>query len=567
MTDYYPLISRAVASLSKNTGEARRTIYERARSALVDQLRGLDPPLPESEITRQRLALEESIRKVESEAARRPRTDPRRASLITPGRPPTDVAVKQDESTRELAEDREATRRRPAPRFGPAGVGAEDNRGSAESASARRLGDTNKAPQHDDAAADTGKSRRSGVGLGSAGRKSDRVAPPPVPAARPQSEGNPPRSLRSPRAPSDRAPLADTGLKGFRDEMVEAETLGEATALAAKSARRAYLAPPSEAEDHDRSDAPAMRSMLRESSNRLGRGAGRNSFAGDAQEAFGETVEPDQAPEPEEIAVPAARRRRSTWRGLVAAALAVIVVLGLGAAGYWQRDRLKSLMVRSSAPPIQQQETPKVQTKIPDRVTQGTSTTAPTASPDQSGAAAVAQRVVLYEEDPGDPQGKRYVGSVTWRTEAAPPSPGQPPEMAVRANLEIPERRMNMTMSVHRNTDKALPASHTIELVFNLPPDFPYGGISNVPGVLMKQAEQTRGAPLAGLAVKVTAGFFLLGLSSAESDMQRNLQLLKERSWFDIPIVYGNGRRAILAVEKGTPGERAFNEAFTAWGE
>ena len=29
----------------------------------------------------------------------------------------------------------------------------------------------------------------------------------------------------------------------------------------------------------------------------------------------------------------------------------------------------------------------------------------------------------------------------------------------------------------------------------------------------MKQAEQTRGAPLAGLAVKVTTGFFLIGLS------------------------------------------------------
>ena len=42
-------------------------------------------------------------------------------------------------------------------------------------------------------------------------------------------------------------------------------------------------------------------------------------------------------------------------------------------------------------------------------------------------------------------------------------------------------------------------------------------------------------------------------------------QLLKERAWFDIPIVYNNGRRAILAVEKGNPGERAFNDAFAMW--
>ncbi len=41
--------------------------------------------------------------------------------------------------------------------------------------------------------------------------------------------------------------------------------------------------------------------------------------------------------------------------------------------------------------------------------------------------------------------------------------------------------------------------------------------------------------------------------------------MLKERGWFDIPVVYSNKRRAILAVEKGTPGDRAFAEAFAAW--
>ncbi len=81
----------------------------------------------------------------------------------------------------------------------------------------------------------------------------------------------------------------------------------------------------------------------------------------------------------------------------------------------------------------------------------------------------------------------------------------------------------------------------------------------------MKQAEQTRGIPLAGLAVKVTTGFFLIGLSAVDADVQRNVQLLKERAWFDVPVVYNNGRRAILAMEKGTPGERAFEQAFAAW--
>jgi hypothetical protein len=173
--------------------------------------------------------------------------------------------------------------------------------------------------------------------------------------------------------------------------------------------------------------------------------------------------------------------------------------------------------------------------------------------------------VVLYEEDPNDPSGKRFVGSAVWRTETVTPGPGQSPELAVRADIDVPERKLTMQVTIRRNTDKSLPASHTVEIQFKTPADFPSGGISNVPGILMKQAEQTRGVPLAGLAVKVTNGFFLIGLSSADSDRERNLQLLKERAWFDIPVVYNNNRRAILAVEKGTPGDRAFAEAFKVW--
>ena len=146
------------------------------------------------------------------------------------------------------------------------------------------------------------------------------------------------------------------------------------------------------------------------------------------------------------------------------------------------------------------------------------------------------------------------------------PEPGVPPDMAVRADIEIPERRIIMTLLIRRNTKQMQQAtSHTIEITFNPRTDFPFGGISNVPGVLMKQAEQTRGSPLGGAAVKITSNYFLIGLSAVETDTQRNMQLLKERSWFDIPIVYKNGRRAILAIEKGTSGERALEEAFKAW--
>jgi hypothetical protein len=165
-------------------------------------------------------------------------------------------------------------------------------------------------------------------------------------------------------------------------------------------------------------------------------------------------------------------------------------------------------------------------------------------------------------KDFGDVVGEVGAATAKATQTAVSPASGFEPEPAVRADVEILERRMTVTWSLRRNTDKALAASHTIEITFNLPADFPGGGIANVPGILMKQAEQARGTPLSGLAVKVTNGFFLIGLSAVDTDVRHNVQLLKERSWFDIPIVYANGGRATLAMEKGAPGDHAFAEIF-----
>src|SRR3974390_3232465 len=86
MADYYPLIARAIAGLDPNApGESRRALYERARAALIAQLRNVQPPLSESEITRERRAREEAVRKVESEAAQRARDASRGASAARAG--------------------------------------------------------------------------------------------------------------------------------------------------------------------------------------------------------------------------------------------------------------------------------------------------------------------------------------------------------------------------------------------------------------------------------------------------------------------------------------------------
>ena len=178
---------------------------------------------------------------------------------------------------------------------------------------------------------------------------------------------------------------------------------------------------------------------------------------------------------------------------------------------------------------------------------------------------SAAQKVAFYEEDQGNAAGKQYGGTVVWRTDSISRGPGLAPQVTLRADIEIPERQMSVRWSLRTNEIKALSASHTVELMFKLPADFPHGGISNIPGLLMKEAESSRGVPLAGLGVQAAPNLFLIALSTAEVDVERNIQLLKERSWFDIPVAFDDGRRAIIAVEKGASGERAFSEAFAAW--
>jgi Caspase domain len=186
-----------------------------------------------------------------------------------------------------------------------------------------------------------------------------------------------------------------------------------------------------------------------------------------------------------------------------------------------------------------------------------------TSAPKALGGAG--ERVVLYDEDPSDPKGKNYEGSVIWHTEQTKASGAQKADRMVRGDIEIPGRNLKLVFTLRRNSDPALPASHTGELTFTVPPGFPSRGIATVPGILMKTKEDVRGTPLAGLAVKVTDDMFLVGLSNVDADRQRNIQLLKEREWFDIPLVYTNQRRAILAIAKGVTGERAFADAFAAW--
>ncbi|WP_341988147.1 hypothetical protein [Azorhizobium sp. AG788] len=449
MADYYPLLVRAISGLAQNTGETRKIVFDRARAALLKQLRSVDPPLPEGEIGRERLGLEEAIRRVEADYAGE--TPPAPAPEPAP-RPP------RPEPRREAAPHAPLTPRR------------------------EHIGDDVTEARMPD------------------GRLSfSRAAPAPQPVP-------------------DLTEAADT--------TPDPE-------------------PASEEADTDTVRRPRI-------------GASKVRSRSDARSAADEDA-------------------GSPWKRIAVFLLLAVLIFGGIALAVVKRDAIAALFGSSApqtaatAPTIPVPAAPE-QAKSSDRVAQAAGDPsrrpAPAPTSPRNPNAATTQRAFLYEESQGNTQAlQQFEGTVTWKTETVNGGPGQPPDIGIRADIQIPERKIGVSFTLRRNLDQTLPASHTIEISFNLPADFPYGGISNVPGVRVKQTEQAQGAPLAGLSVRVSPTYFLVGLSAVPVDRQRNLQLLQTRPWIDIPIVYTNNKRAILAFEKGPVGEQAFQDAFSAWGE
>ena len=67
MADYQSVLTRAVAKLpDASSADMRRAIYDRAREAMLTHLRGLHPRMPESDITREEIALNQAIALVEA---------------------------------------------------------------------------------------------------------------------------------------------------------------------------------------------------------------------------------------------------------------------------------------------------------------------------------------------------------------------------------------------------------------------------------------------------------------------------------------------------------------------
>ncbi len=172
----------------------------------------------------------------------------------------------------------------------------------------------------------------------------------------------------------------------------------------------------------------------------------------------------------------------------------------------------------------------------------------------------VGQRAIYYEQGANGTPGAVQEGAISW-TQITQPD-GAP---AIQAKIDVPERNVAVTMTMSRNLDDALPASHLIEINFDSGGAISDAQIERIPALVVKPNEQARGQPLTGAAVPVTEQLFWIALSSDSEQETQNLSLMRDGAWFDMPILFKDGTRALITFEKGIPGDQVFETVLASW--
>ena len=176
----------------------------------------------------------------------------------------------------------------------------------------------------------------------------------------------------------------------------------------------------------------------------------------------------------------------------------------------------------------------------------------------------VAARAAMLVAVGSDPQKPAIsLGSVVWST--VPAIAGQPSTVGVKADADIPDLKMRVSMILRKNADPSLPASHTIDLRVAFDDGAQIKGIKDMRVPLMRRDDPPAQDSLLGVRVKISDGYFLVGLNRADADAARNVQLIADRGWFDVPLLLDDDRIAKLTFEKGADGERIVADALAAW--
>ena len=268
---------------------------------------------------------------------------------------------------------------------------------------------------------------------------------------------------------------------------------------------------------------------------------------------------------------PASNRSGGLRRfAILAGALAAVVVLVAGAA--WKlRDRPEDLAkLAPSSHKADQQAGGKIEQRVGAAAPQPASPPAAAppvnpAPPAPAQSVPIAYRAALLIQASSEPGGvKTYVGAVIWRRDSVNAGPSQQLTPVIRADIDVPDAGLKASMTIEKNDDATLSASHTMTIRFDPAANSIIGKIRAVNVPEMRRDDAPRGAPLQGMEVDVAPNLFLVGLYSASST--QNIEMIRNMAWFDIPMSLADGRIAKVTFEKGAVGTQIIDDVFTAWG-
>ncbi|MCP1200102.1 hypothetical protein [Notoacmeibacter sp. MSK16QG-6] len=180
-------------------------------------------------------------------------------------------------------------------------------------------------------------------------------------------------------------------------------------------------------------------------------------------------------------------------------------------------------------------------------------------------AVQVGQRAIYSEERTANEQLRRLQGSVVWSRVEEQPGPNMEDEPALRADLYIPDTGTSLRLTLRRNGDRSLPASHVIEVIFEPTTKEPGRGIRSILRMMLKDSEAAPGNQLSAFPAEIGSNFFLMMLDEGQQARQANLELIRNRDWIDLLVVLEAGRRALFTMEKGLPGAKVVDEVLDYW--
>ena len=199
----------------------------------------------------------------------------------------------------------------------------------------------------------------------------------------------------------------------------------------------------------------------------------------------------------------------------------------------------------------------------PNDATQGS---AQAAAQPPTGNAPGQARAALLIETPNDPQKPKVeIGTATWTLIPVSSGQVQAAGPAIQAEIDIPDMKMHATMTIRKNVDASLPATHTIDLRFAFADGADAKGFKDMALPQMRRDDTPTGDAVSGVRVKINDAYYLVGLTRSDADTTRNLDLLSSRNWLDFPLLFNDDHIAKLTFEKGSTGQSVVAQAIEAW--